>query len=374
MKNLIPLVDLYAQYIKYKEEFDDAIAQCIRSSSFIGGNDWDAFREEFADFCGGGYVALCGNGTDALYLAIMEILGPGDGLCEVITVSFTFAATAEAIILAGYIPVFIDIDPSTYLMDTSLIEEAIKPITKAILPVHLYGQMVPMDELAAIASKYNIPLIEDAAQAHGSTWKGNGPGYWGQAACFSFYPSKNLGAWGDAGAIFTQDKDLANRIQMRANHGRKSKYEHNFVGTNSRLDGIQAAILRVKLRHLKEWNETRVRIASLYSEALRDLRAIVLPLKRREAEHIYYLFTVQVENRDPIIEKLNRDGIGASIHFPIPLHEQPAFSNFGPFPNGLPKTHSISRRIFSLPLYPEMTDEQINKIILSMRTAVQEFC
>ncbi len=359
----IPLVDLHAQYRAYKDEFNAALERCVADSSFIGGPDHEAFAEEFAEFCGGGHVALCGNGTDALYLALVEILGKGDGSGEIITVSHTFIATTEAITQAGYRPVFVDIDPETCLLDVSQIEDAITPRAKALLPVHLYGQMVPMDRLMEMARRYSLPVIEDAAQAHGATWLGKGPGQWGDAACFSFYPAKNLGAWGDGGAVFTRDKELADRIRMRANHGRRAKYEHEFEGINSRLDGLQAAILRVKLRHLPEWNEARRQVAAWYDELLDGVNGVQRPVTRPEAKHVYHLYVVQVEQRDRVLSELRRSGISAGVHYPIPLHKQLAYRYLGMTPESLPRTHEVAQRVLSLPLFPEMTCGQVHRVV-----------
>ena len=359
----IPLVDLHAQYVAYKSEFDQALANCIEACSFIGGPDYRAFAEEFAEFCGGGYVTPCGNGTDALILALVELLGKGDGSGEIITVSHTFIATTEAITQAGYRPVFVDIEPETCLMNVSLVEEVITPNTKALLPVHLYGQMVPMDRLMEIANRHNLPVIEDAAQAHGATWLGKSPGQWGDVACFSFYPGKNLGAWGDGGAVFTRNKELAERLQMRADHGRTLKYEHEFEGINSRLDGLQAAILRVKLRHLSAWNRARRQAASWYDDLLSDVETVRCPVTRSEAEHVFHLYVVQVKQRDNKLETLKQAGIGAGIHYPIPLHEQPAYRYLNVAPDTLPVTHEVAKRVLSLPIFPEITREQVHKVV-----------
>ncbi len=366
----IPLVDLRAQYLAYKDEFDAAIRDCLATSSFIGGPDHSALAEEFAAFCGGGYVALCGNGTDALYLALVELLGAGDGTGEVITVSHTFIATAEAITRAGYRPVFVDIEPDTCLMDLSQVEAAIGPATRALVPVHLYGQMVPMDQLMAIARRHGLSVIEDAAQAHGATWLGKGLGQWGDAACVSFYPAKNLGAWGDGGAVLTRDADLATRIAMRANHGRVDKHSHQLEGINSRLDGLQAAVLRVKLRHLADWNAARRRVASWYDTLLGGENAIQLPVTRPGAEHVFHLYVVQVDDRNRVLEVLTRHGIGAGIHYPVPLHEQPAYGHLGLVSEALPVTSGVARRILSLPICPEMTREQAERVANTLREAI----
>lgn len=320
------------------------------------------WRRSSQPSAGGGHVALCGNGTDALYLALTEVLGEGDGTGEIITVSHTFIATVESLIRAGYIPIFIDIDPETCLMDVSLIEKAITPKTKAIVPVHIYGQMVDMIRLMKIANKYRLAVIEDAAQAHGASWVGRGPGLWGSAASFSFYPGKNLGAWGDGGAVFTQDKAMAERISIRANHGRKDKYEHTGNGINSRLDGLQAAILRIKLRHLIAWNQARRRVASWYDELLEGADDIKKPIIHPDAMHVYHLYVIQIDNRDQILSELNKQGIGASVHYPIPLHEQPAYAYLNLPRESLPETHRVAKRILSLPIFPEMTREQVQQV------------
>ncbi len=358
----IALVDLKAQYRAHEVELDAALTRCLEATSFVGGPDHQAFAEEFAAFCGGGYGALCGSGTDALWLAIVQLLGPGSGREEIITVSHTFFATSEAISLAGYRPVFVDVDPRTALMDVSIVERAITPRTRAILPVHLYGQMVPMDALMALAQARDLIVIEDAAQAHGASWMGKGPGQWGHAACFSFYPGKNLGAWGDAGAVFSRDESLIKNIRMHADHGRVSKYAHEFEGTNSRLDGLQAAILRVKLRHLNDWNAARRRAAERYDDLFAHVPAVTPIARDDRGEHVHHLYVVEVPDRDAILKKLNDADIGAGVHYPIPLHRQPAYSHLALTDNDLPVTDRLAGRILSLPLYPEITEEQIDYV------------
>jgi dTDP-4-amino-4,6-dideoxygalactose transaminase len=367
----VPLVDLGAQYERYRDELDAAVRRCVAGTSFVGGADHKAFAAEFAEFCGGGGAALCGNGTDALYLALLELLGQGDGEAEIITVSHTFIATVEPITLAGYRPVFVDVEEDTCLMDVDAIEAAITPLTRAIVPVHLYGQMVAMDRVREIADRHGLRVIEDAAQAHGASWKGGGPGRWGDAACFSFYPGKNLGAWGDGGAVFCRDPDRAAHIQMRANHGRQSKYEHEFVGVNSRLDGLQAAVLRVKLRHLGEWNDERRERAAIYDQLLSDVDGVQLPVTAEGATHVYHLYAVQVrEHRDRVLERMKEQGVGAGIHYPIPVHEQPAYRHLGVAPDALPLTHRVAGQVLSLPLYPELTADQCRLVATALREAV----
>ena len=362
----IPLVDLGAQYRAHREEFDQALSACLERTSFIGGPDHSAFAVEFAEWCGGGYAALVGNGTDALVLALQELLGTGNGTDEVITVSHTFIATTEAITAAGYRPVLVDCDPQTSLMDIVALEAAISERTRAIVPVHLYGQMVAMDRVAEIARKHGLKVIEDAAQAHGASWKGKRPGAWSDAATFSFYPGKNLGAWGDAGAIYTRDAALAEHLSARANHGRQDKYLHQFEGVNSRLDGLQAAILRVKLRHIDDWNVARRRIAGWYDELLAGQNAIALPSTQPDAEHVYHLYVVRVEDRDNVRQRLNDQGIGAGVHYPVPLHEQPALSYLGMQPDDLPATSKLGKSVLSLPIFPEMTRAQAERVAAAL--------
>lgn len=370
----IPLVDLGAQYQAYKDEFDQAVAACLAKTSFVGGPDHAAFGEEFANWCGGGAaegdVALVGNGTDALELAILGLLGHGDGSGEILTVSHTFIATAEAITNTGYQPRFVDIDPNTYLMDLDAVEAAITPNTKMILPVHIYGQMVAMDRLSAIAKRHGVKLLEDAAQAHGARWKGDLPGTHSDGVCFSFYPGKNLGAWGDGGAVYSRNTDVIARVKMHANHGRTGKYLHEFIGRNSRLDGMQAAVLRVKLRHIDDWNAARRQVADWYNELLAGQNGIKLPAVAGDAEHVYHLYVVEVENRDAIQKALNEQGIGAGVHYPVPLHEQPAYAGLGYASDAFPVTQRAGQKILSLPIFPEMTRDQAERVAATLITLV----
>jgi dTDP-4-amino-4,6-dideoxygalactose transaminase len=367
----IPLVDLQAQYERYRPELDAAVEAVVRNTSFIGGADHDAFAREFAVWCGGGSVALVGNGTDALTLALTEALGPGDGKGEVITTSHTFVATAEAIVNAGYRPVLADIDPATCLMSLSAAEEAITSATRAIMPVHLYGQMVDMRALRAIADRHKLAIIEDAAQAHGASFDGIRPGDLSHSACFSFYPGKNLGAWGDGGAVFSKNADMIDTIDRRANHGRSEKYIHDLKGINSRLDTLQAAVLRVKLRHLTEWNAARRRVASEYDKLFAGENRIVRPVTHPRAEHVFHLYVVQVDERDRVRERLNKAGIGAGVHYPVPVHEQPAFRDLGYAPDDLPHSSQTAKRVLSLPIYPEMTRAQIERVASALIEAVR---
>ena len=366
----IPLMDLRASYERHRLELDETVRRVLANSSFIGGAEHDQFAEEFAAWCGGGHVALVGNGTDALTLAILEVLGPGSGHGEIVTSSHNFVATAEAIVNAGYKPVFVDIDYNTCLMDLSNVRGAITSATRALLPVHLYGQMLDMSALREIADRHQLVIIEDAAQAHGAIFGGVRAGELSEAVCYSFYPGKNLGAWGDGGAIFSKDGDLVRRIRRRANHGRNGKYLHEVRGVNSRLDALQAAILRVKLRHLADWNEARRRAARWYDELLADEPRIDLPVTDARAVHVFHLYVVQLDNRDRIRQRLNAAGISTGLHYPIPVHQQPAFAQLGYTSEDLPSTNRAAERVLSLPIYPEITREQVERVAFALKHAL----
>lgn len=360
----IPLVDLRAQYLQLKGEIDGAIRRVVERTSFIGGEEVARFEEEFAAYCSVGasqpvHCAGCGNGTDALYLALRALgIGPGD---EVITVAHTFIATAEAITLTGARPVFVDIRDSTLLMDPDAVEAAITPRTAAVVPVHLYGQPCEMDRIVEIAQKHCIKVVEDAAQAHGARWKGERVGVAGDAATFSFYPGKNLGAYGDAGAVVSRDDALVRKIRMLANHGRAEKYTHQMEGVNSRLDSLQAAILRTKLAHLDEWNAARRAIADFYLQALRNT-PLRLPVVLPEAESVWHLFVVRSTDRDRLREQLKARGIATGVHYPLPLHLQPAYDYLQVAPGALPVTERAALEVVSLPMYPELPDAQVEEV------------
>lgn len=358
----IPQADLLAQHRALNDELNRAVAACVAGSSFIGGADHAAFATEFSAFCGGGFTALCGNGTDALTLAILALLGEGNGNDEIVTVSNTFIATVEAIIAAGYVPKFVEVDRRSHNMDPNAFERAITARTRAVIPVHLYGQMAPMDEIADIARGHGLKIVEDACQAHGAEWLGKRPGHFGDCACFSFFPGKNIGAWGDGGAVFTRDGDLAARIARLGDHGSVDKYVHQILGRNSRLDGLQAAVLRVKLPHLNEWNARRRVHADAYRAMLRGVGGIGLPEADPRAEHIYHQFVVRVPGRDKVFARMREAGIGVGIHYPIPCHEQPACRGLSVDPAGLVATSELAKSILSLPMYPEITPEQIARV------------
>ena len=368
MSKNIPLVGLFDQYQTIKPEIDAAIQNIITSSAFVGGEEVRHFESEFAAYCEAKACVGVGNGTDALYLTLRALgIGAGD---EVITVAHTFIATSEAISMTGATPIFIDVTADTMLMDPSLIEAAITPRTKAIIPVHLYGQSCDMDAIMEIARRHNLKVVEDAAQAHGGRWRGQRVGSIGDAATFSFYPGKNLGAFGDAGAVVSQDEALIERIRMLANHGRLEKYTHKMEGVNSRLDGMQAAILRVKLRHLDDWNARRRQIADTYKEQLTD-RGIVLPVVHENAETVWHLFVIRVSERERLMSLLKEQGIASGIHYPVPLHQQPAYEDRGAS-YSLPSTERAAQEVMSLPMYPELSQEQIEAICNAVTSAFAE--
>ncbi len=361
---MIPLVDLKAQYATIKKEIDTAIQTVLNNTSFILGEHVEEFEKNFAKYNNAKHCVALKSGTAALHLALLALgIKPGD---EVITISHTFIATTEAIIHSGAKPVFVDISPDTYLINTDQIEKAITPKTKAILPVDIYGQMADMKTLRKICDKHGLKLIEDAAQAHGAEQNNEKPGKYADVAAFSFYPGKNLGAYGDAGAIITNNNALAEKIAMLRDHGRRkgAKYEHEIVGYNERMDGLQGAVLNVKLKHLDAWINKRRKIAQQYNKGLN----IQTPVEALGNKHAYHLYVVQHEKRDALLEHLKKKDIQAGIHYPISLHLQQAHKDLK-IKSAYPATEKAAKRILSLPIYPEMTDEQIALVI----KAVNEF-
>ncbi|PZV15270.1 MAG: erythromycin biosynthesis sensory transduction protein eryC1 [Pseudanabaena sp.] len=357
---MIPLVDLKAQYDSIQTEIDRVIHRVINRTAFIGGEEVEQFEAEFATYCETKACVGVGNGTDALYLTLRAMgIGKGD---EVITVAHTFIATAEAISLVGAKPVFVDILESTMLIDPDTIEAAITPNTRAIIAVHLYGQPCEMDRISAIAHKYNLKVIEDAAQAHGAFYQGRRVGSLGDAACFSFYPGKNLGAYGDGGAVVSQNENLIDKIRMLANHGRVEKYTHQIEGTNSRLDSLQAAVLRVKLKHLDNWNARRSHHADYYLTYLNS-QVVTLPAVHPETKSVWHLFVVRSLDRDQFQKQLKGKGISTGIHYPIPLHLQPAYAHLGIPKGSLEITEKVASQITSLPMYAELTEQQLSFIV-----------
>jgi dTDP-4-amino-4,6-dideoxygalactose transaminase len=360
----IPLLDLKSQYLDLKDELDAVWTETMGSAGFIGGPRVKALEEAIAEYCGTKYAVACGNGTDALFL-IMAALGIKKG-DEVITTPFTFFATAECIAHTGATPVFIDIEPGTYNMDISKLEAAITPNTKAILPVHIFGQIVDMDALNEIADSRGIPVIEDACQAIGATYKGRKAGSLGRAAAFSFFPSKNLGCAGDGGCITTDDEELARAARKLAAHGTTKKYFHDTFGVNSRLDSLQAGILLVKLPHLDEWNAQRRAAAAVYDELLAD-SGLALPVARDYGDAVYHLYIVKTdrpEMADTVMGALRGAGIGTALYYPLALDEQEVFTKQAGYDlPDLPVAHSCDGATFALPAYPGITREQQEEVV-----------
>jgi len=362
----IPFMELSDSYDLIYDEVMGKIKKLIDNTRFIGGEEITKFEEEFAAYCNVNNAIACGNGTDAIMIALKALdIGPGD---TVITVSHTFIATAEAVTAVGAEVDFVDIDEKTYTMSPEKLEEYIEKNKadkniKAIIPVHLYGQMADMPAIMEIADKYDLKVIEDSAQAHGAQIDGKGPGEYGNFATFSFYPGKNLGAFGDAGALVTNDDELAKKAKMLSNHGRyQEKYTHQIEGYNSRMDSIQAAVLRIKLKYLDQWTEMRIKNAKRYDELLKD-KDIITPFVRDNSKHVYHLYVVRVNNRDELKSNLKENNISAGIHYPIPLHLQPAYNYLGYKKGDFPVTETISKEILSLPMWPEIEIDQIGEII-----------
>ena len=363
----IQFVDLRKQYAPFKEEILAGIEKALDGMHLFLGENVQQLEKEFAQFCGATYGVGVSDGTAALHtiLRAMEI-GTGD---EVITVPNTFIATGEAIVLAGAKPVFVDIDPDTYLMDVSQVETKITSRTKAILPVHLYGQTVDMDPLLEIASKHGLRVIEDACQAHGAEYKGRKAGTIGDAAAFSFYFSKNLGAYGEGGFITTNNTELATKIRMIRDHGSGAKYHHEVIGLNARLDEIQAVVLRAKLPHLAEWNSIRREHAKLYNELLMDT-SVKTPTELEGNIPIYHLYVISVAERDDLQAALKEQEIFTGIHYPIPMHLQKSMEYLGYKPGDFPVTEKVTSEILSLPMFAELTDDEIRKVVSSIKAFV----
>lgn len=363
----VPFVDLKAQYLSIKEEIDTAIQSIIDRTAFIGGEEVKRFEQSFAESCDVKYSIGVGNGTDALFLT-MKAMGIGQG-DEVVTAANSFVATSEAISMTGARPVFVDCDPDTYNIDVKKLEGCLqqkanigKQRVKAVIPVHLYGQPADMFPVMETAKKYNLKIIEDCAQAHFAEYKGEKVGGFGDAGCFSFYPCKNLGAYGDAGAVITNDGDLAQKVRMIANHGRMAKYDHEFEGLNSRMDGIQAAILNVKLKYISEWNKKRYKNALLYQKCLSNLNGIKLANIPGEGSHVFHLFVIRVKNRSELQTWLKERGVSTGVHYPIALPNLTAYRYLGYKPEDFPVANTYQNEILSLPMYPELTEEKIEYI------------
>ena len=366
-RSQIPFVDLAAQYTILADEINAAMANVLRSTSFILGQDVDLFEQEFAAFCEAEYAIGVDSGTSALELLLRAYdIGAGD---EVITVANTFIATTLAISYTGATPVLVDIDPKTYNIDVSQIEDTITPRTKAIMPVHLYGQPADMDSILAIAGRHDLLVIEDACQAHGARYRDRRAGSLGHAAAFSFYPGKNLGAYGDGGIVVTNDEHVADTVRMLRNYGQREKYHHLIRGFNRRLDTLQAAILRVKLRYLEEANAARRQHAKLYSELLADL-PVAIPVEADFAESVYHLYVIRTENRADLASHLRDKGIASGTHYPVPIHLHPAYQDLGYGEGDIPISECYAEQMLSLPMYPELTEDMIEYTVDAIRDFV----
>ena len=359
MTRKIPFATVERIHTQHSEELQQAYENVMRNNWFIGSAPCEEFEVEFARYCGTKYGIGCGNGLDALMLSLRAMdIGEGD---EVSIPSFTFIATALAVVYAGATPVFVEVDPETALIDPSLIEAAITDKTKAIIPVHLYGQMAPMDQICAIAKKFGLKVLEDAAQSHGAVYQGKHAGSWGDTGCFSFYPGKNLGALGDAGGVVTNDAQLATIIRAIGNYGTEKKYVHDYMGVNSRLDTLQAAFLRVKLRYLDVWCAERREIAGRYLTEI-DNPKIKLPVVKHGTP-VWHLFVVRCKERDRLQAYLEENGIGTNIHYPIPMHEQKAFASYN-LPHGsFPIAEELASTVLSIPMFNGMTQEEVSQVI-----------
>jgi dTDP-4-amino-4,6-dideoxygalactose transaminase len=361
---MIPLVDLQAQYRSIKSEIDPAVLRVLDSAQFILGEEVAAFEREFAAYCQAGECVALNSGTSALHLALLAAgVGAGD---EVITVPFTFVATVSTIVYAGATPVFVDIDPVHYTMDPTAIEARITSRTKAIVPVHLYGQAADMDPILDVARRRGLVVIEDAAQAHGAEYDGRRCGSMGDIAAFSFYPSKNLGAYGEGGAAVTSNPAYARMMRTLRDWGQERKYEHRYKAFNYRMDGIQGAILRVKLRHLEAWTESRRSRALLYGRLLADA-SVQTPVTRAGARHVYHTYTVRTPERDRLQQTLRERGIHTGVHYPVPLHLQPAHLDLGYRPGDFPHAERAAREVLSLPMFAELTDAQVEHVAAAVR-------
>jgi dTDP-4-amino-4,6-dideoxygalactose transaminase len=363
---MIPFLDLRAQHQQIKNEIEAAVSKVMDSSQFVLGPDVAAFEERFADYCNVKHCVALNTGTSALHLALLAAgVGPGD---EVITVSMTFVATTAAILYCGAKPVLVDVDPRTWTMDPNLVEAAITPKTKAIMPVHLHGLVADMDPILDIARRHGLIVIEDAAQSHGAEYKGRRAGSMGDVAGFSFYPGKNLGAYGEGGAAVTDNADLAKHMRLLRDWGQESKYNHVVHGYNYRMDGIQGAVLKVKMNYIEEWTEGRRAVASQYDRLLAS-NHYGIPEPHRHCRHVYHVYAVQVPRRDQVQKALHTTGISTGIHYPIPVHLQKAYAKLGYGPGDLPVTEALAQQFLSLPMYPELRPEQIAEVVMRLDEA-----
>jgi dTDP-4-amino-4,6-dideoxygalactose transaminase len=360
----VPYLDLKAQYRSVKPQIDAAVSRVLESSQFVLGEEVAGFEREFAHYCGAAECVAVSSGTSALHLALLAAgIGPSD---EVITVPFTFVASVAAILYTGARPVLVDIDPLSFNMNPAAIEAAVTPRTKAIMPVHLYGQTADMDPILEIARKRNLLVIEDAAQAHGAKYKGRSAGILGDLGCFSFYPTKNLGAYGEGGAVTTNNPDVAGKIRMLRDWGQDSKYHHVMRGFNYRMEGLQGAILRVKLRHLERWTEARRAIAAKYNQQIAD-SGITLPREMPWARHVYHVYSLRTLDRASFRAALQAEGIQTAVHYATPAHLQPAYAALGYGRGSFPASEAAANEVVGLPIYPELTEAQVDLVCEAVR-------
>lgn len=362
----VPYLDLKAQYQSIKPEIDAAIARVLDTCQFVLGSEVAAFEPEFAAYCGAAECIALNSGTSALHLALLAAgVGPGD---EVITVPFTFIASVAAVTYTGARPVLVDIDPRSFTMDPAAIEAAITPRTKAILPVHLYGQTADMDPILELARRHGLVVIEDAAQAHGAKYKGRTTGSMGDIGCFSFYPAKNLGAYGEGGAVTTSNAEYARSIRMLRDWGQDRKYHHVLHGYNYRMEAFQGAILRVKLRHLEQWTEARRAVAGKYNQLLAGC-GVELPAEMPWARHVYHVYTVRADDRDNLQAALLAEGVQTAVHYAVPAHLQPVYSGLGYGKGSLPQAEAAAERVLSLPMYPELSEQALVEVARAVEKA-----
>ncbi|HAF06822.1 MAG: DegT/DnrJ/EryC1/StrS family aminotransferase [bacterium] len=361
----VPFLDLKAQYHSIKDEVDKKLIEVCENTAFTMGPFVEEFEKKFSEYLGVKHFVATSTGTSALHTALLAFgIGNGD---EVLVPVNTFTATAEAVVMVGAKPVFVDNDPLTYNMDISKIEQLINHKTRAIIPVHLYGQPVDMEKIGEIASKHNLIVIEDCAQAHGAKFKGRMVGTFGHAACFSFYPGKNLGSYGEGGGVATNSDQIAEKMDKIRNHGSKIKYIHEFVGYNYHMHGFQGAVLAIKLKYLDEWNKRRREIAQKYSEKLKDVKDLSLPYIQKECEHVFHLYVIRTSYREELKQFLNDNGVGTNIHYPYPLHLQESYKFVGYKQGDFPIAEEYAPKLLSLPIFPEMTDEQIDYVVSKIK-------
>lgn len=368
MQMKVPFLDLKSQHAPLRSEIDHAIREVIDDSAFAGGPYVVQFEADFAAYCDCPFAIGLGSGTEALWLSLLALgIGPGD---DVITVPNSFMATAEAISYCGAKPVFVDVDERIYNMDPSALAKALTPRTKAIIPVHLFGQPADMDPIMEFAREHGLFVVEDACQAHGAEYKGRRAGTFGDTGCFSFYPGKNLGAFGEAGAVVTKSVELQEKIRILREHGQVRKYHHTMIGWNCRMDGIQAAILRVKLRHLEKGNLLRRSHAARYDSGLNGIKELVRPVAADNVRHVYHIYAIRVPGRDEVIRRLGEKGIGSGVHYPIPIHLQGAYRSMGFERGAFPIAERCAMEFVSLPMFPELTSEQVETVIEGVKEAV----